>query len=66
MSVGVRLGRVAMLEDRVPDLFLPIPLATRTEREKPGATVDNLNRRFGPDTFTFGKTLSHYGFFDRG
>ena len=33
MSVGVRFGRVAMLEDRVPDLFLPIPLATRTELE---------------------------------
>ena len=66
MSVGVRLGRVAMLEDRVLDPFLPLPLANRADREKLGAAVDNINRRFGPDSVSFGQALPHYGFVDRG
>ena len=66
MSVSVRLGRIGKLEHRVPDLFLPIPLARRTNLEKLGTAVDSLNRRYGPDTVSFGQTLPHYGFFDRG
>ena len=63
MSVGIRLGRVAMLECRVPDLFLPFPHANPADREKLGAAVDDFNQRFGPDTVSFRKTLPHCWFF---
>ncbi|PZX10170.1 DNA polymerase-4 [Celeribacter halophilus] len=66
MSVGVQLGRIQRLEDRVPDLFLPLPQASKTEREKLGKVVDNINRRFGPDTVSFGHSKPHYGFFEKG
>lgn len=66
MSIGVQLGRIQRLEDRVPDLFLPLPQASKTEREKLGKVVDNINRRFGSDTVSFGHSKPHYGFFEKG
>lgn len=46
----------------MPDLFLPLPQAARTEREKLGKVVDNINRRFGADTVSFGYSKPHNGF----
>lgn len=66
LSVGVQLGDIQSLADRVPDLFLPLPQASRTDRETLGKVVDNLNRRFGPDTVSFGHSQPHYGFFEKG
>ncbi len=66
LSVGVQLGRIQRLEDRMPDLFLPLPQASPTSREKLGKVVDNINRRYGPDTVSFGHSQPHYGFFERG
>ncbi|MCW8842182.1 MAG: UMUC-like DNA-repair protein [Rhodobacteraceae bacterium] len=66
LSVGVQLGRIERLEDRMPDLFLPVRQAERTKLEKLGKVVDNINRRYGPDTVSFGHSQPHYGFFERG
>ena len=66
LSVGVQLGRIERLEDRMPDLFLPLPQASRSKREALGKVVDNINRRYGPDTVSFGHSQPHYGFFEKG
>ncbi|WP_417248954.1 DUF4113 domain-containing protein [Celeribacter sp.] len=34
--------------------------------KKLGKVVDNINRRFGPDTVSFGHSKPHYGFFEKG
>ncbi len=66
MSVGAQLGSIQRLEDRVSNLILPLPQATKVEREKLGKIVDNINLRFGSDTVSFGHSKPHDGFFEKG
>lgn len=66
LSTGVHLGSIKKLTERSGDLFLTLPQSGPTDKERLGTTIDTLNRRFGPDTVSYGLTRPHYGFFEKG
>lgn len=66
LGIGVQLGDVDMLDNRIGDLLAPLAPAERSAGERASAAVDFINQRFGAGTITFGVNKPHPGFFERG
>ncbi|MDP0925695.1 UMUC-like DNA-repair protein [Paracoccus onubensis] len=66
LGIGVHLGDVDMLENRIGDLLAPLAPAERSAGERASAAVDFINQRFGEGTVTYGINRPHPGFFERG
>jgi len=65
-AIGVHLSRVELLSHRNGDLLLGLPAAERTNGEKVATAVDFINGRYGAGAITWGVSLPHPGFFERG
>lgn len=65
-AIGVHLSRVELLAHRNGDLLLGLPAAEQTSGEKVAAAVDFINGRYGSGAITWGVSLPHPGFFERG
>lgn len=66
LSVGVHLADLVLLAERNGDLLLPTAPGERTRGERLARAIDDLNRRFGDRTVTYGVSAPHPGFYDRG
>lgn len=65
-GIGVQLGDVDLLENRIGDLLTPLGPAERSTGERVSVAVDFINQRFGAGTITYGVNRPHPGFFERG
>ena len=66
LSIGVHLGSLKPLQERNGEMFLPLEMAKRNQREQLAASVDRINQRFGSGTVKYGEHREHFGFFERG
>lgn len=66
LSIGVHLAGLVLLAERNGDLLLPTAPGERTRGERLSRAIDDLNHRFGDRTVTYGVSVPHPGFYDRG